>query len=188
MAVHLSYADNSAVLRRPGISERNSADFADHQKCSACKYHSAAVFYGSQRSADSAGNNAREFVSRINDILSQTDCEKVNMIVHLKNGVDCKCTVYLPSATDKALNLTAAGVPYKGRRIADHLPAKAPKDVKSPVAANYSAAQIITATPIPVFLQLSTALQSCQAGNLTAYINSPMDLSAGTSAQGRPHL
>ena len=127
MAVHLSYADNSAVLRRPGISERNSADVADYQKCSACKYHSAAVFYGSQRSADSAGNNARELVSRINDILSQTDCEKVNMIVHSKGGPDCKCTARLPDITGKVLNLTAANAPHKGRRIADYPPAKAPR-------------------------------------------------------------
>lgn len=151
MAVHLSYADNSAVLRRPGISERNSADVADFQKCSACKYHSAAVFYGSQRSADSDGNNAREFVSRINDILSQTDCEKVNMIVHLKNGVDCKCAVYLPSITDKVLNLTATNAPHKGCQLADHPLAKAPESFINSVVAKYSASFKRPVIPLSIF-------------------------------------
>ena len=68
----------------------------------------------------------------MNDIISQIDCEKVNMIVRLKNGVDCKCTVYLPNTTDKVTNLTATNVLHKCRRIADRPPAKAPEDVKKP--------------------------------------------------------
>ena len=132
MAVHLSYADNSAVLRRPGISELISANVADYQKCSACKYHSAAVFYGSQRSADSSGNNAREFVSRINDILSRIYCEKVSITARSKDGPDCKCTARLPDITGKVTDLTAAGAPHKGHRIAGHPPAKPPEDVKKP--------------------------------------------------------
>lgn len=151
MAVHLSYADNSAVLRRPGISERNYADVADYQKCSACKYHSAAAFYGSQRSADSAGDNAREFVSRINDILSQTDCEKVNMIVRSKGGFDCKCTVYLPNTTDKAVNLTAVNAPHKGCQLADHLLAMVPESFINSVAAKYNASFKRPVIPLSIF-------------------------------------
>ena len=105
----------------------------------ALEANGAKIFYGSQQSADSVAGCAAELKARIDEIVEQEGCEKVNIIAHSKGGLDSRYAVALLGANEKVASLTTINTPHRGCQFADYLLSKAPEGFKNTVANGYNA-------------------------------------------------
>ena len=81
----------------------------------------ARVYFGQQQSAESAESSAEFLANRIEQILAETGCPKVNVIAHSKGGLDMRCAIAHWGAADKVASLTTVSTPHRGCRYVDHL-------------------------------------------------------------------
>ena len=127
----------------------------------------AKVFYGKQQSADSVEGCAKELVGRINEIVEQEGCEKVNIIAHSKGGLDSRYAVSLLGAADKVASITTINTPHRGCQFADYLLSKAPEGFKNAVANKYNAALKKLGDSAPDFISAVTDLtaSACEEMN-----------------------
>lgn len=100
----------------------------------------ACVFYGNHQSASGVADSGREIADRINQIVKQTGCEKVNLIAHSKGGLDCRMALTLPGVAQHTASLTTINTPHRGCRFADYLLNKIPQKEQLKIAAAYNAA------------------------------------------------
>lgn len=127
----------------------------------------ATIFYGNQPSAASVEECAKELDKRIRQIVSETQCEKVNIIAHSKGGLDCRYALSALGTDEFTASLTTINTPHRGCEFADYLLTKIPESQKNLVAATYNRALRKVGEPNSDFLEAVTALtaQECQKRN-----------------------
>lgn len=118
----------------------------------ALENNGAKIFYGDHQSAASVADSARELTERIKQIVSQTGCEKVNIIAHSKGGLDCRYALSRLDAAPYVASLTTVNTPHRGCLFADYLLGKIPENVKNQVANTYNSALQKFGDPDPDFL------------------------------------
>lgn len=104
------------------------------------KRNGAVLFYGGQQSAASVAECGRELAGRIQQILTETGCDKVNIIAHSKGGLDSRYAVAKCGAAPYVASLTTINTPHRGCIFADYLLDKIPDGICRSVAARYNAA------------------------------------------------
>lgn len=81
----------------------------------------AMLFYGQQDCWASVETNARAILRRIESILSQTGCEKVNIIAHSKGGLEARMAASSLGGGEKIASITTIATPHHGSKTVDRL-------------------------------------------------------------------
>lgn len=129
--------------------------------------HGAEIYYGNHQSAASVEDSAKELAGRIESIVKETGCEKVNIIAHSKGGLDCRYAISQLGMDQYAASLTTINTPHRGCVFADYLLNVLPTAVKEKVAAAYNTALKKLGDENPDFLAAVTDLtaSSCEKLN-----------------------
>ena len=98
----------------------------------------AKIFYGNHSSASSIADSAQELSQRINEVLTETGAEKVNIIAHSKGGLDCRYALAKLDIAEKVASLTTINTPHNGCLFADYLLTKISDKIKNNVANTYN--------------------------------------------------
>lgn len=104
------------------------------------KRNGAVLYYGNQQSAASVAECGRELAERIRQILTDTGCDKINIIAHSKGGLDSRYAISQCGIAPYVASLTTVNTPHRGCIFADYLLDKIPDKVCHSVAAKYNAA------------------------------------------------
>ena len=120
--------------------------------------HGAEIYYGNHQSAASVPDSGAELSERIREIVSQTDCGKVNIIAHSKGGLDSRYAVSMLDMAPYVASLTTINTPHRGCIFADYLLDKIPQAVKDKVASAYNAALRKAGDENPDFMAAVTDL------------------------------
>jgi len=86
----------------------------------------ATLFYGHQDSWGSIENNAGVIKDNLEKILTETSCEKVNIIAHSKGGLDVRYMISSLGMAEKIASLTTIATTHHGSKAIDTL-CKLPK-------------------------------------------------------------
>lgn len=100
----------------------------------------AVLYYGEQQSAASVENSARELSEKIEQIVNETGCEKLNIIAHSKGGLDSRYAISKLGSDKYIASLTTINTPHRGCIFADYLLGKAPEKLARTVASTYNTA------------------------------------------------
>ena len=100
----------------------------------------AVIYYGGQHSAGSVAFCAQELKEKIEKIVNETGCEKVNIIAHSKGGLDSRYAISLLGMNKYVASLTTISTPHHGCGYADYLLGKAPKALQEHIAEKYNTA------------------------------------------------
>lgn len=130
----------------------------------------ACVYYGNHQSALSAEESGIELAKRIEEIVKQTGCEKVNIIAHSKGGLDCRYAISCCNIENKVASLTTISTPHRGCLFADYLLTKIPGAMKNSVAKTYNSVLKKLGDKNPDFLAAVDSLtnENCEKFNETA--------------------
>ena len=133
----------------------------------ALEKNGATIFYGNHQSAASVEESGRELATRIQEIIEQTGCEKVNVIAHSKGGLDMRYAISGCGAAASVATLTTINTPHRGCVFADYLLTKIPEKTKNLVANQYNAALRKLGDFKPDFLAavLDLTASSCEQFN-----------------------
>ena len=77
----------------------------------------ARIFYGNHPSAASVADSAALLKERIEEILTQTGAEKVNIIAHSKGGLDCRYAISRLGISQQVASLTTINTPPQGLSV-----------------------------------------------------------------------
>ncbi len=127
----------------------------------------ATVFYGNHQSAAAIADSAGELAERIKQIVTETGCEKVNIIAHSKGGLDCRYAIEHCGIKDCVASLTTINTPHRGCQFADYLLEKVSASVKEKVALTYNKVLHKIGDPNPDFLAAVGDLTSDRVRALT---------------------
>lgn len=122
------------------------------------KRNGAQIYYGEQQSAVSVKESAAELARRIENIVTETGCEKVNIIAHSKGGLDSRYAISLLGADKYVASLTTINTPHRGCLFADYLIDKAPQKVKNAIEHTYNQAFSKLGDQSPDFMSAVTNL------------------------------
>ncbi|MCI8665641.1 MAG: triacylglycerol lipase [Dorea sp.] len=120
--------------------------------------HGGVVFYGNHQSAASVANSGRELADRIEEIIAEMGCQKVNIIAHSKGGLDSRYAVSVLGMAENVASVTTINTPHRGCVFADYLLNKIPQAAKDKVADGYNAALRRLGDENPDFLAAVTDL------------------------------
>lgn len=81
----------------------------------------ARVYFGYQDSNGSVESNALQIEKRLNEVLSETGAEKVNIIAHSKGGLEARYLISSMGYADKVASLTTLSTPHNGSVTVDEL-------------------------------------------------------------------
>lgn len=123
----------------------------------------AIIFYGEHQSADSVENSAAELAKRIQQIIKENGCEKVNIIAHSKGGLDCRYAINKYNLEKYVASLTTINTPHKGCKFADYILNKAPETFKNKLANTYNSTLRKIGDVNPDFLAAVSDLSSERA-------------------------
>lgn len=104
----------------------------------ALEANGAVIYYGNQPSAASVDQCGKYLAERIKTIVSETGCEKVNVIAHSKGGLDIRCAMSRHGAAEYIDSVTTVNTPHRGCEFADYLLNKLPRAMQDKVAAAYN--------------------------------------------------
>lgn len=113
----------------------------------------AVLYYGEQQSALGIKESGAEIAKKIEEIVSKTDCEKVNIIAHSKGGLDCRYAISCLGAEKYTASLTTINTPHRGCVFAEWLLDNMPKSFQSKVADKYNVALKLIGDSTPDFLK-----------------------------------
>ncbi len=99
----------------------------------------AIIHYGKQQSAGTVENNGRELAERIEAIVKETGCEKVNIIAHSKGGLDCRYALSHFGADKYVASLTTINSPHNGCVFAEYLIEHIPEQIIQTATKGYNA-------------------------------------------------
>lgn len=122
------------------------------------KKHGAVIYYGNHQSAASVADSGRELACRIEEIVAETGCEKVNIIAHSKGGLDSRYAVSCLGMEKYVASLITVNTPHRGCIFADYLLDKIPGTVKDKVAESYNSALKVLGDENPDFMAAVTDL------------------------------
>ncbi len=77
------------------------------------------IYYGYQDSNASIETNAQHIKRRIEEILSETGAEKVNIIAHSKGGLDTRYAISTLGMSEQVASLTTMSTPHHGSKTMD---------------------------------------------------------------------
>ena len=98
----------------------------------------AVIYYGNHQSALAVADSGKELSERIRQILSETGCEKVNIIAHSKGGLDSRYAISKLGEDEHVASLTTINTPHRGCIFADHLIDNASENLKRRVSGTYN--------------------------------------------------
>lgn len=104
------------------------------------QYNGATIYYGEHSSASSIEESAKELANRIKNIISETGCEKLNIIAHSKGGLDCRYAIKHFDISNMVASLITINTPHRGCEYADFLLNKISQDVQEKIAETYNKA------------------------------------------------
>lgn len=117
------------------------------------KKNGAIIFYGNHQSAASVEECGKELAERIKQIVTETGCEKVNIIAHSKGGLDSRYAISMLGMDQYVASLTTINTPHRGCEFADYLLSKIPQKQQEMVARTYNAALRKLGDTNPNFLE-----------------------------------
>lgn len=79
------------------------------------------IYYGHQQSNADVETNGLHIKNRIEEIVAETNCEKVNIIAHSKGGLDTRYAISTLGVGDKVASLTTISTPHNGSLTVDKL-------------------------------------------------------------------
>ena len=79
----------------------------------------ARIYYGNQEAVGTIQQNGADIAHRIQEIVRETGCEKVNIIAHSKGGLDARYAISSLGAADYVASLTTICTPHRGCRFVD---------------------------------------------------------------------
>lgn len=85
------------------------------------KTNGAEIFYGDQQSALSIEDSAKELAKRIEQIVAETGCGKLNIIAHSKGGLDSRYAISKLDCGKYVASLTTINTPHRGCLFAEYL-------------------------------------------------------------------
>lgn len=133
----------------------------------------ARIFYGEHQSAASIENSAAELAERIQQIIRETDCSKLNIIAHSKGGLDCRYAINKYNLEKYVASLTTINTPHRGCKFADYILNKAPEGLKNKIAATYNSTLRRIGDSNPDFLAAVSDLTSERASELDSMLPLP---------------
>jgi triacylglycerol lipase len=93
------------------------------------KANGATCFFGNNRSSASVAESGAELADRIKNIVTETGCEKLNIIAHSKGGLDSRYAISRMGAGKYTASLTTVCTPHYGcpsiRKLVERIPKKA---------------------------------------------------------------
>jgi triacylglycerol lipase len=98
----------------------------------------ATIFYGGHQSALPVEESAQELKQKIQEIIAQTGCEKVNVIAHSKGGIDMRYAISQLGMGQYVASLTTVNTPHEGSDLAGKLLTMAPDTMVTTVGKTYS--------------------------------------------------
>ena len=98
----------------------------------------ARIYYGNHQSAESVANSALELKNRIERIITDTGCEKLNIIAHSKGGLDCRYAMRFLGMDKYVASLTTINTPHRGCEFADYLLEELPPDIVGAIERFYN--------------------------------------------------
>ena len=87
----------------------------------ALEQHGAAVFFGGQDGGGSVEGNAAQLKERLEEILTETGCSKVNIIAHSKGGLEARSLISTLGMGEHVASLTTISTPHHGSQTVDRL-------------------------------------------------------------------
>ena len=102
------------------------------------KKNGATIFYGEHNSAAAVNDSALELEKRIEEIVQETGCEKINIIAHSKGGLDSRAAIALTGAGKYVASLTTINTPHRGCEFADYLLKEIPEAQQKVIASGYN--------------------------------------------------
>lgn len=79
--------------------------------------HGAKIYYGHQNAWGTIEDNAKAICKVIDQALSESGCDKVNLIAHSKGGLDCRYLISSLGYADKVASLTTINTPHRGSEL-----------------------------------------------------------------------
>ncbi len=80
--------------------------------------HGARVYLGGQDAWGTVEENARVLGERLDRILEEEDCGKVNIIAHSKGGLEARCLITTLGMAERVASLTTVCTPHRGSKTA----------------------------------------------------------------------
>lgn len=81
--------------------------------------YGAKVYYGNQEAVGTIERNGGDICRKIEEVLAETGCDKVNIIAHSKGGLDARYAITALGMADSVASLTSICVPHRGCRFID---------------------------------------------------------------------
>ena len=130
----------------------------------------ARIYYGEQQSALSIAESGAELAKKIEHIIRETGCEKVNIIAHSKGGLDSRYAISCLGMDRYVASLTTINTPHRGCVFAEWLLDNMPESFKNRVADRYNSAFRLIGDSSPDFLRAVGDLKasSCKEFNQNA--------------------
>ncbi len=85
------------------------------------KARGAKVFLSNHNAIGTHEQNAYQIKKRINEILAETNAEKINIIAHSKGGIDSRYMISHLKMADKVASLTTIATPHRGAILSNYL-------------------------------------------------------------------
>lgn len=82
--------------------------------------YGASVYYGNQEAFATVVYNAGDIRKKIEGIVEETGCGKVNIIAHSKGGLDSRYAISMLGAAPMVASLTTINTPHRGCRFVDY--------------------------------------------------------------------
>lgn len=139
----------------------------------ALEANGATIFYGNHQSAASVADSGREIADRIQQILKETGCGKVNIIAHSKGGLDSRYAISKLGMAPYVASLTTINTPHRGCEFADYLLGKIPEKQQQTVANAYNSALKKLGDTNPDFIAAVTDLTASSCENLNRELPDP---------------
>ena len=116
------------------------------------KKNGAVLYYGNHQSAAAVADSAQELKNRVEQIVTESGCGKVNIIAHSKGGLDCRYAIAHLGMGPYVASLTTVNTPHRGCLFADYLLENISEDVQNKVAKVYNGTLKRLGDPKPDFL------------------------------------
>lgn len=79
----------------------------------------AKIYYGMQDGCVTVEYGAEQVKKKLEEILAETGCEKVNIIAHSKGGLDARYLISTLGMAEHVASLTTVATPHHGSQVAD---------------------------------------------------------------------
>lgn len=142
----------------------------------ALEANGATIFYGNHQSAASVADSGREIADRIQQIVKETGCGKVNIIAHSKGGLDSRYAISKLGMAPYVASLTTINTPHRGCEFADYLLGKIPEKQQQAVANAYNSALKKLGDTNPDFIAAVTDLTASACEALNRELPDPQDV------------